>query len=67
MLEALRSVAALALAPRFEASVVRWQKLVWSLHRLRFKQRCWGLLGQLLQTYPATLRERLLSIYTKAR
>ena len=44
-----------------------WQRIVFKLHRLRFKQRCWGLLGQLLQLKSASLRERLLLIYTKAR
>ena len=39
--------------------VVSWGHLVRMLRRSRARQRYWGLLGQLLQEYPASLRDRL--------
>ena len=37
----------------------RWAYLVGKLRRIRARQRYWGFLGQLLQEYPASLRDRL--------
>jgi hypothetical protein len=45
------------------ASELRWRRLVLRLHRLRFKQRCWGVLGGFFQTFPASLRDRLRAIH----
>ena len=36
-----------------------WAYLVRKLRRIRARQRYWGLLGQRLQEYPASLRDRL--------
>ena len=42
-----------------EKRVLPWAYLVRKLRRIRARQRYWGLLGQLLQEYPASLRDRL--------
>ena len=42
-----------------EKRVLPWAYLVRKLRRIRARQRYWGLLGQLLQQYPASLRDRL--------
>ena len=42
-----------------EKRVLPWAYLVRKLRRIRARQRYWGLLGQLLQEYPAGLRDRL--------
>ena len=42
-----------------EKRVISWVHLVLKLRRIRARQRHWGLLGQLLQEYPASLRDRL--------
>ena len=42
-----------------EKQVLPWDDLVGKLLRIRARQRYWGLLGQLLQQYPASLRDRL--------
>ena len=40
-------------------AVLSWGHLVRMLRRSRARQRYWGLFGQLLQEYPASLRDRL--------
>ena len=42
-----------------EKRLLPWAYLVWKLRRIRALQRYWGLLGQRLQEYPASLRDRL--------
>ena len=41
------------------AAAARWAALVRHFQRLRRLQRYWGLLGGHIQTYPASLRDRL--------
>lgn len=41
------------------AATHRWGRIVVHLQRIRFRQRTWGLLGGFLQTFPASLRDRL--------
>ena len=38
---------------------VRWQRIVRRPRRIRCLQRCWGVLGGFLQSFPASLRDRL--------
>ena len=42
-----------------EKRVLPWAYLVRKLRRIRARRRYWGLLGQRLQEYPASLRDRL--------
>ena len=42
-----------------EKRLLPWAYLVRKLRRIRALQRYWGLLGQRLQEYPASLRDRL--------
>ena len=48
--------------PEVSAPARRWRRVVLQFRRLRFKQRCWGLLGGVLQGYPASLRDRVRAI-----
>ena len=48
-----------------EKRVLPWAYLVRKLRRIRARQRYWGLLGQLLQEYPASLRDRLRLVWPK--
>ena len=48
-----------------EKRVLPWAYLVRKLRRIRARQRYWGLLGQLLQEYPASLRDRLCLAWPK--
>ena len=48
-----------------EKRVLPWAYLVRKLRRIRARQRYWGLLGQLLQQYPASLRDRLRLVWPK--
>ena len=48
-----------------EKQVLPWDYLVRKLRRIRARQRYWGLLGQLLQQYPASLRDRLRLVWPK--
>ena len=38
---------------------VRWQRIIRRLRRIRCLQRRWGVLGGFLQSFPASLRDRL--------
>ena len=48
-----------------EKRTLPWAYLVWNLRRNSTRQRYWGLLGQLLQEYPASLRDRLRLVWPK--
>ena len=48
-----------------EKRLLPWAYLVRKLRRIRARQRYWGLLGQLLQQYPASLRDRLRLVWPK--
>ena len=48
-----------------ETRVLPWDYLVRKLRRIRARQRYWGLLGLLLQQYPASLRDRLRLVWPK--
>ena len=48
-----------------EKRVLPWAYLVRKLRRIRARQRYWGLLGHLLQQYPASLRDRLRLVWPK--
>ena len=50
-----------------EKRVLPWAYLVRKLRRIRARQRYWGLLGQLLQEYPASLRDRLRLVWPKIK
>jgi hypothetical protein len=51
-----------AAEPEVSAPARRWRRVVLHFRRLRFKQRCWGLLGGVLQGYPASLGDRVRAI-----
>ena len=49
-----------------EKRVLPWAYLVRKLRRVRARRRYWGLLGQRLQEYAASLRDRLRLAWPKA-
>ena len=48
-----------------EKRVLPWAYLVRKLRRIRARQRYWALIGQLLQEYPVSLRDRLRLVWPK--
>ena len=48
-----------ATSGQVEPAVSGWARLVRHLRRVRYRQRIFGYLGQVLQWYPPTLRDRL--------
>ena len=46
-------------------AVLSWGRFVRMLRRIRARQRYFGLLGQLLQKNPASLRDHLISLWPK--
>ena len=50
-------------AEEMPRSAPRWRRLVLRMRKVRFQQRLWGLLGGYLQSFPASLRDRLRTIF----